>query len=216
MRTFLEVVDRMKEIQRIDSNKPQQDLAAKQRAERNAASKKRVADKEASARVLPPDKDQAAKDREARKAAANKQVAEAERKARPITSKSSRLGGTGGRKTMTSTARPANTMSKPKSRPVTTATAQTNNPAKTPKDNVAGSADRLKSQSTDTKSEYDKAKESADIQKKLANRGKTYRDLKSVGKAFMKPGKTGEDVETGKEAGNVSGGSEYVSRTKRG
>ncbi len=35
-------------------------------------------------------------------------------------------------------------------------------------------------------------------------------------KAFTKPGKSGEDVQDGQEAGNVSGGAEYTSRTKRG
>ena len=40
----------------------------------------------------------------------------------------------------------------------------------------------------------------------------------AVGKTFSaltKQGKSGEDVQAGSESGNVSGGSEYVSRTKR-
>ena len=131
-----------------------------------------------------------------------------------VTSKGSRLGGT--EQTMTSTSRPANTIKAPKdfkkgtnalkSRPTS---AQTNNPAKTSKDNVAGSAERLQT---------DRARRELNLTKKKQRDyafDKGMGKVKSVVGALTKPGKSGEDVETGKESGNVSGGSEYVSRTKR-
>ena len=208
MKTFSEAVNRMKEIQRIDSNKPGQDAAAKQREARKSAANRQVADAERRAQATPPDKEQAAKDREARKAAANKQVADAERKASPITSKSSRLGGTGGRKTMTSTARPANTMSKPKSRPVTTATTQTNNPAKTPKDNVSGSADRLKAQREADRKEADRKRNAeAEGARNIAKRKQgTTAGVKSAlgGDVIGMRGRRGETPEEKKQRQNMN------------
>jgi len=249
MRTFLEVVDRMKEIQRIDSNKPGQDAAAKQRAERNTASKQRVADTEAKARVGAPErraqteKDQAAKSRADRNAAANKQVADAERKASPITSKSSRLGGTGGRKTMTSTARPANTIKapsdfkkgtnsikSPQSRPAAPtqtnkpAPTQTNKPAPKPKSNKYASSDEIR----DTKFQDYKADRAerkgrqaeADKKKKTDNNIKTG---KAIGKTVASAGRKALDIgrksvtQGGEEsrADSVQGSSEII-RGKRG
>lgn len=76
-----------------------------------------------------------------------------------------------------------------------------------------------------------KARREREINKKLdkeeAKKGRLGRYTKSAGNAvknvagktfsaLTKPGKSGEDVETGKESGNISGGSEYISRTKRG
>jgi hypothetical protein len=121
-----------KRAERRELNAPikaqaQKDAAAKQRADRNAAANKRVADAEAKARVGAPERraqDQAAKDRAARNAAAKQRVADAEKKATRsnVTAKGASIGGT--KQTMTSTARPANTIKKPQSRPATTAQPQ--------------------------------------------------------------------------------------------
>lgn len=278
-----ENINRMKEIERIDSNKPGQDLAAKQRAQRNQASRQRVADAESKARVGAPERRaqaQATSDRAARNASSRQRVADAERKARgPVTAKGAGLGGQ--KQTMSSTSRPANTVKAPsgfKKGTNSLRTSQTSNgptptptptPSRTPasrptsaeksrleaaarrnaaadkrsreraadseiskrksgvsggvKSALGGDVIGMGRKAGDTPEMDEKRKEmnrkaKGDFAKKKVQQtgnlaksavGKTYSALTSKGKS-------GEDVETGSESGNVSGGSEFASRTKRG
>ena len=137
-----------------------------------------------------------------------------------VTSKGSRLGGT--EQTMTSTSRPANTIKAPSGFKKGTSSLQSK----------PIYPDRIKRNGatvpSEPESDYQAARKQRDISNRLdkedKNKGRTWRELgsatKAVGKAAGKfatsKGKSGEDVETGKESGNVSGGSEYTSRTKRG
>ena len=150
-------------------NKNPQVTAANQRAQRNQSSKQRLADIESKATARAPERreqEQASKDRAVRNAASKQRVADASKNATlsNITSKGSRLGGT--KQTMQSTSRIPNTIKKPQ-----------------PQSKVSDSGI---TKSSDSKTSFAKARKERDITNKLdkedKNKGRTWKDLRAVGK----------------------------------